>query len=352
MQSFRWDAIAALVAARGEPPYRLEQIRRALYRSDVLTYSRMTFLPRPLRHALADNLGDAVLSLEPTSVQEAEQATKVLFRLRDGRLIETVRMRYRKGHVALCISSQVGCALGCAFCATAARGLERNLSADEITDQVLYFQKRGDPIRSVSFMGMGEPLVNPDTFVALAALRDPHGLNLGLRRVSLSTVGIVPGLERLTREYPQVNLSFSLHSPFPHERLALMPITRTYVPRDVLARLDRHLETTRRKVFVAYLLISGFNDSPRHAAALAELLHGRHAYAHLYHVNLLRYNPARGVPSRFRTDEAVLKQFKKKLEHGGLNVTVRQSFGATIDAACGQLYAAQKQRKALPYVPL
>lgn len=352
MNHSRWTAIAEQLAAYGGPPYRLEQIRSAIYSSSTLTYSSMTFLPRTLRYALAESLGDSVLSLEPVTGQSAEQATKVLFRLQDGRTIETVRMRYRKGQIALCISSQVGCALGCAFCATATAGLQRNLTVDEITDQVLYFQKRGDKISSVSFMGMGEPLVNPNTFKALAALRDPQRLNLGLRRISLSTVGIVPGLERMTETFPQVNLSFSLHSAFSEQRRELMPITRTYAPQDVLAQLDHYLQRTHRKVFIAYLLITGYNDTPHHAQALTELLRGRHAYDHLYHVNLLRYNPARGVLSKFRTDDATLRRFKEWLEQDGLSVTVRQSFGASIDAACGQLYASQQQLKDLSLVPL
>lgn len=338
-QPSRLERIQALLAERHEPGYRYEQICRALFVQHVRGFHHITSVPPPLRLALEARLGE-VLALRPVAHSQAAQAIKVLFELHDGRRIEAVHMRYRAGHTALCISSQAGCALACAFCATGAVGFYRHLSADEIADQVLYFLQRGHRPKSVSFMGMGEPLANPHTFDALRLLADARLFGLSARRLSVSTVGVVPGIERLTREFPQVNLAFSLHSPFDDERSRLVPLNRRHPIEEIFGALDRHVAVTHRKVFVAYLLLQGVNDSLQHAGALAELLKGRGAASDYYHVNLLRYNPAQGAPGTFRrTPPETMRNFVRVLRSAGVNVTARQSFGVDIDAACGQLHA-------------
>jgi len=344
MDSPRLNKIRHLLAERREPGFHYTQICEALFRKLVKTYSGITTLPADLREALSKDLGNRVLTISPLKRQRSPPATKVLFELSDGERIEAVLMRYEKGHKALCISSQVGCACACAFCATGAIGFKRNLTADEIVDQVLFFQQQRHRIKSVSLFGEGEPLLNPYTFSALRILSDKKFFGLSQRRLSVSTVGIVPGIERLTDELPQVNIAFSLHSPFPKERDFLIPLNRTYTISQVMRALERHIQKTHRKVFVVYAVLDDYNDTPKHAQAVAELLRDRRKSGHLYHINLLRYNPSPRTPGNYLTDDSNLKQFKRMLEAAGLNVTIRQSFGLHINAACGQLFAEYATR--------
>jgi 23S rRNA (adenine-C8)-methyltransferase len=341
----RLETLQALVSAHNEPNYRYRQITSAVFTRHVKRYSEITAVPLPLRQALSNQLGEDILTLKPVEQQASAQATKVLFELHDGHRIEAVRMRYLRGQTALCISSQAGCALGCVFCSTGAIGFKRNLTADEIVDQVLYFQQQGHHIKSISFMGMGEALLNPSTFEALRLLTDKNYFNLGQRRLSVSTVGIIPGIERLSIQFPQVNLAFSLHSPFDDQRSALVPLNKTYPLDQIMPVLDDHIRRTHRKVFVAYLILNGYNDTPEHAEALSTLVGKRGNLSHLYHVNLLRYNWAQGTPKDFHTSEQHVRRFKQMLEAAGLSVTARQSFGVDIDAACGQLYGRYEQRR-------
>lgn len=213
---------------------------------------------------------------------------EVLFGLPDDVRIEAVSLRFPT-HQSLCISSQAGCALACSFCATGTIGLKRQLTADELFAQVLYFAQE-EQIDSVSFMGMGEPLVNPNVFDAIERIVDPQeGLGLSARSLNVSTVGIIPGLLKLNNRCPQVNVAFSLHSPFAEQRSQLVPTNRLFPFDEVFRVLDERIRQTGRRVWVAYLLLEGENDSEEHAKALASLLRSRPAW-HLYHVNLLPYN--------------------------------------------------------------
>lgn len=218
--------------------------------------------------------------------------------------------------------------------------MKRNLNADEITEQILYFYLQNHPIDSVSFMGMGEALANPQTLVALETLTHPQLFNLSPRRITVSTIGIIPQLRRLSQEFPQVHITFfSLHSPFDSQRSELMPINRKYPLQEVLTLLDEHIQSTRRKVYIAYVMLPGINDSSDHVKALISLLQGRGSWDYLYHVNLIRYNPAIGTPEAYhRPQKQELNSFYEQLKEAGLNVTVRPSFGVEMDAACGQLY--------------
>ena len=254
----------------------------------------------------------------------------------DGLKIETVKMHYEGGRNTICVSMQVGCAMGCAFCATGKLGFTRNLSADEIVDQVLYFRKNDQKVNNVVFMGMGEPLANPATFETLGILTDQKKLAIGQRHISVSTVGVVPGIKKMTREQPQINLALSLHSPFQDEREKIMPIAKTYHIADVLEALEKHILATNRKVLIAYILLGGVNDSEDHAVALAEMLNSYGKVKSLFHVNLINLHEVEGIGFKRSSGKAV-DAYRWVLLKKGVRNTLRQDFGEGIDAACGQL---------------
>ena len=244
LPSPRLQRIGAMLESRGQPGWRLKQIARAIYSGHVSTFSTLPDVPKELRHWLADLFGrDRISTLSVVGESAADSAHKVLFACEDGARIEAVGLKF-KSHHSLCISSQVGCAFACAFCATGKIGFKRQLSVDEITDQILFFRGMAGAgtadaslaIDSVSFMGMGEPLANPAVFAALDVIRD--GLGVSERRLNVSTIGIIPGIRKLNESHKHVNLAYSLHSPFPAERLALMPIQKAFPLEAVFELLD------------------------------------------------------------------------------------------------------------------
>jgi len=249
-------------------------------------------------------------------------------------------------HRSLCISSQVGCAFKCGFCATGRVGLMRQLDADDISDQVLYFMQRGQKIDGVSFMGMGEPLANPKTFDALRMLTSPDMFGFSSRRMNISTVGVIPGIVKLTNELPQINLAFSLHSPFTEERNRLVPLNRMYPMKEVFDVLDQRIRKTGRRIWICYLVLQGQNDSEDHARALVQLIKDRPTETrYLYHINLLPYNVARSVPENFlRAEVNSVEVFQRILQENRISCSYRNSFGHGIDAACGQLYAGYEDK--------
>jgi len=344
----RFDQIKKFLKIQDEPSYRFDQIAGAVFKQGVGDFEGMTILPKNLRRELKEKFG-SILSLRLVDETESRQATKVLFELEDGERIEVVKMSFRnkeKEWGSLCISSQVGCSLGCAFCATGKIGLKRNLTADEIISQPLYFLLEGNGVNNVSFMGMGEPLANPNIFAALGVLTDKKLFAFSPRRLSVSTVGIVPALKRLVAEFPQVNIAFSLHTPFEEQRKELMPITRQYSIQRVLEVLDNHIKKTRRKVFLPYLMLKGINDSHEHLEALKSLVLGKGDIAYLYHINLVRYHSTPGIEECFKpSSNETIEAFRRELERTRIGVTVRQSFGTDIQAACGQLYARYEAEK-------
>ncbi|PRP76698.1 chloramphenicol/florfenicol resistance protein [Planoprotostelium fungivorum] len=336
-RSNRLEKITSILQSLNEPEYRLTQIKNAMYQTKVKRYRDITGLPQPLKEKIEEQLGENILSIKAASIQHSSQAVKMLFRLNDGQSIESVYMKFRNGKTSLCISSQVGCALKCNFCATGAVGFKRQLTPDEITDQILYFQQNG----------MGEALQNPKVFDALGILTDVDLFSMPHRKLSVSTVGIIPGIERLSRDYPQVNLAFSLHSPFQEQRNILVPTNKIYPLPDVMRALERHTENTHRKIFMAYLVLDGFNDTVEHADGIKNIIKEiQPSLRHLFHINLLRYNPAEGIAPEFtQTEEGNLNRFMKLLTSRGITVTARQSFGVEIDAACGQLYKVSQTKK-------
>ena len=314
-----------------EPAYRLKQIKQALFCDLVDDWESATVLPAGLRRKLAEGFplkieADAFLSKD-------EAAVKILLHLSDGLKVESVLMRHNDRRT-VCVSSQVGCALGCAFCATGRFGFKRNLEAGEIVEQVLfwarYLKQDHQKLTNIVFMGMGEPFLNYDNVLsAIKILNDPEGFNLGARHFSISTAGVIEGINKLAAEPLQVNLAISLHAPNDELRERLMPVNKKYPINEILKAVDHYIGMNRRRVMFEYIMIKDVNDSPREAAELARIVRGR-----LCFVNLISYNPT----SIFEPSPAGrTKEFKKILEKEGVAVTQRWRLGSDIDAACGQL---------------
>eukprot|EP00158_Paraphelidium_tribonemae_P009983 Partr_v1_DN29021_c0_g1_i2_m58798 putative Radical SAM len=354
--SYRLHTLAKVFEAKSAPQYQFAATINAIYAKNVKRYSDLSFLPASLREDIRnafDGNDYTLFSLKLSSDSLSSQCTKSLFELNDGQSIEAVWMKFRDSqHHSVCISSQVGCALKCNFCATGAVGFKRQLSTDEIVDQVLYYRQNNHPVDTISAMGMGESLQNPRLFDALDILTDKHLCGFSPTRISVSTVGIIPGIERLTLEYPKVNLAFSLHSPFNDQRNVLVPANRFYPLVDILHVLKRHAEVTRKKIFVAYLVLPGVNDSLDHAHGIMDIF-GKFPenIRHLFHLNLLRYNPAEGIAEDYkRTGENHIRRFAAHFNGSKTHVTIRQSFGVDIDAACGQLYQVARKKKSMDVV--
>ncbi len=326
--------LEALLAAWGEPAYRARQLFRWLHGRYQRDPEGMTDLPKGLRRRLAGMgpLGRLERVLE--RVADRGETRKGLFRFPDGAQIEAVWMRYPDRRT-LCLSTQVGCAIGCPFCATGTLGLTRNLSAGEMVEQVYVYAH--DPDRGVTnlvFMGMGEPFHNYDaTLKAVRILNHPLGLGLGARHMTISTSGVVPEIRRLAEEGLQVTLAISLHAPDDELRNELVPLNRAYPLKELLAACRAYVERTRRRITFEYVLLEGVNDRPAQARALARLLKGE---VPLHHVNLIPWNPVSGLPYRPTPPEGV-RRFARILREAGVNVTVRRERGQEIQAACGQL---------------
>jgi 23S rRNA (adenine2503-C2)-methyltransferase len=288
----------------------------------------MTNLPAALRAELADRVPFSSLALE-REARARDGTVKALFRTHDGRPVEAVLMHYRDRRRSVCLSSQSGCPLTCTFCATGAMRFGRNLTAGEILDQALHFRRMGEVNHAV-FMGMGEPMMNLDAVIE--ACRRLPDLGVTHRRTAISTVGWVPGIERLAREPAPLRLALSLHAPEDALRSEIMPVNERYPLAEVLAACLHHYERKRRRVFVEYVMLAGVNDRVEQARALAGLLDPR-----VFKVNLIPFNPTGS--SYQGSSRAAIAAFRAELERGGLEATVRLTRGRDIDAACGQLAA-------------
>ena len=342
----------------GESGYRLKQIKKAVFVDLIKDWEEATTLSKKLREEIKKEFN--ILSWEVLNIIESKNkdSVKAIFKLKDGNIIETVLMKHlntkeddtKNGRNTVCVSSQAGCAINCEFCATGKMGLKRNLMSEEIVDQILFFArflKKQPPSRqpldgghqgvalmvgkNVVFMGMGEPFLNYDnTIQAIRILNDKDGFNLGIRHISVSTCGIIPGIEKFADENLQVNLAISLHAADDKTRSKLMPINKTYPLADLMKAVDHYIKKTNRKVMFEYLLIDGVNDRPEDAANLAKLMKNS-----LYHINLIKYHDTGG---NFKSSsQAKRNQFFDALKKLGVSVTFRVSFGEDILAACGQL---------------
>jgi 23S rRNA (adenine2503-C2)-methyltransferase len=316
------------LSAEGQPGFRSRQVWEWAARG-ASSFDEMTNLPLRLRERLAQEVPfSSLVTLREALARDGTE--KALFETADGRPVEAVLMRYRDGRRSLCVSSQSGCPLTCTFCATGQMRFGRNLSTSEILDQALHFRRK-EPVDHAVFMGMGEPLMNLDNVLA-ACERFPD-IGIAHRNIGISTVGWIPGIERMATEGPPVRLALSLHAPEDSLRSELMPVNERYPLRDVLDACLRWHERRRRQVFVEYLMLDGVNDLVGQAVALARLLEPQRAFK----VNLIPYNPTDAAYRGSGRD--AIAAFRSALEGRGVRTTVRLTRGRDIDAACGQLAA-------------
>jgi 23S rRNA (adenine2503-C2)-methyltransferase len=332
------------VVALEFPAYRARQVWGWVYRQLVTDYAAMRNVPAALQEALAAEAPLTLLEPVRTLTADDGETVKSLSRTIDGQLLETVLMLY-PDRATVCVSCQVGCAVGCAFCATGLMGLARNLSAGEMVAQVVGATRearaRGRSLTNVVMMGMGEPLQNyAETLKFIGIINDPSGLDIGARRITVSTSGILPKIDALAEEPYQVNLAVSLHAPNDELRSRLVPINRRYPVAALLAAVDRYIARSGRRVSFEYALMRGINDSDETARELAALLRGR-----LCHVNLIPLNPVDVLPYE-RPEAADIERFASILRASGIPTTVRYSRGLDIDAACGQLRAKTEAARA------
>jgi 23S rRNA (adenine2503-C2)-methyltransferase len=335
------DELRAWLTERGQPAYRAQQIRRGAFERRAGSFDDMTDLPKALRAQLADAMQffSAAVAAHRTAADGSE---KLLLELRDGERIECVVLRDDKGHCNLCLSSQVGCGMGCAFCASGLEGIVRNLTHGEIIEQMLQAQRvlRGDErLSHIVVMGTGEPLANLDAVLAALDVAH-HDLGISARRITISTVGLPKGIRRLAELDCQYHLAVSLHAPDDELRNQLVPANRAVGIAPLLAAADEYFERTGRRVTYEYVLLGDVNDRPEHARRLVALLRGRPSL-----VNLIPFNAVDGLPYRTPSAQAV-DEFAAILTRGTLNVEVRRRKGDEIDAACGQLRRSCKPKTA------
>lgn len=324
------------------PAFREKQIRKAYYVDLAASWKDVTVLSKELREKLDNEIVWDTLKAEKLVKNKEDDCYKAALKTEDGRQIESVLIRHEDGRNTVCVSSQVGCPLNCAFCATGQSGFKRNLKDYEIAEEVIYFARllknmplkdgfESAKITNIVFMGMGEPMLNYDNVLsAIKILNNKEGFNLGARRISISTIGIPEGIRKLAKEELQVNLAFSLHAPNDKLRSGLCPVNKKYSIKRVMEAIDDYIERTNRKVMVEYVMLKNVNDNPEQARELSELLAGRK----LYYVNLIIYNTTLGFnPSPAEK----VQKFREILEKNKIQVTVRKEFGREIWAACGML---------------
>ncbi|MBI3288992.1 MAG: 23S rRNA (adenine(2503)-C(2))-methyltransferase RlmN [Elusimicrobia bacterium] len=341
------DKVQAALSALGQPKFRWDQVRQAVFGRAAASYDEIGVLPAQTRRALSEKLPILCLKKRSVSVSGDGRAHKALLDLSDGRTIETVLLRPSETRWTTCISSQVGCAVACTFCATGLMGLTRSLTPEEITDQVLfwrqYMAKNGLPGRldNVVYMGMGEPFACYEQVAAsLRTLIDPKRFGIGARHISVSTSGVAPRIEAFGRDFPQVNLAISLHAADDGLRSRLVPMNKAYNLAALAKSLSGYVKSTRRKIFFEWVLLKGENDRDEDADALVRWL-GTVGPRELLHVNLIVFNQT-DTPHQ-PTDEADARLFQRRLLDAGYKSTVRQNLGRDIDGACGQLVILEKK---------
>ncbi|MBO5953134.1 MAG: 23S rRNA (adenine(2503)-C(2))-methyltransferase RlmN [Oscillospiraceae bacterium] len=339
LKSMTVSEIGAVLKEMGQPTFRAKQVYSWLHRG-VRTYDEMSNLPQALRQELAQKYPICAPEVVRKQESAADGTIKYLWKLSDGNCVETVLMRYHYGNT-VCISTEVGCRMGCAFCASTLGGLVRRLEPFEMLDQVLFTQvDSGLPVSHIVLMGIGEPLDNFDNVMRfLELMNSPEGMNISMRHISLSTCGLVPKIRELAQKKLQLTLSVSLHAPNDEIRNTIMPVNKAYPTQELLDACREYYAITGRRISFEYAMIDGVNDSEAHARLLLKRLKGLPA-----HMNLIPLNHVEESPLKPSTRSAVAR-FQKLLEEGGIPATVRRTLGGDIDASCGQLrrkYTNQK----------
>ena len=329
IKSMTLEELTVWLKSQGEPGFRAKQIFHWIYRG-VTSFDEMTDLSKSLREKLKESCFLTVPKVARKQVSQLDGTIKYLWELGDGNCIETVLMRYKHGNT-VCVSSQVGCRMGCAFCASTIAGKVRDLTPSEMLDQVLFTQlDSGREISNIVLMGIGEPLDNMDTVLRfLTLVNHPKGLNIGMRHISLSTCGVIPGIRRLAELQLQLTLSVSLHAPDSETRSRIMPVNRAYDVEELFAACHDYFQKTGRRISFEYAMIDGVNDHDWQADLIARRIAGMPG-----HVNLIPLNDV--VESPFKPSRRTAA-FQKRLQSHGVTATVRRSLGGDIDASCGQL---------------
>jgi len=332
IKSYNLQELTEFVVGLGDKNFRAKQIYEWLHQKLVVSFDEMSNLPVSFREKLKETC--RLTALEPVSVQvsQLDGTTKYLFELYDGNVIESVLMIYKHGN-SVCISSQVGCRMGCRFCASTLDGLERNLTPSEMLDQIYRIQAlSGERVDNVVIMGSGEPFDNFDAFIKfIQLLNDENGLNISARNITVSTCGLVPKIKELADMQLQLTLAISLHAPNDEMRKTLMPIANKYSIGEIIEACRYYINVTSRRITFEYSLVQNVNDSEDCAVQLASLVRGMNC-----HINLIPVNPIKERDFK-QTRQKEIQQFKNKLEKSGINVTIRREMGRDIDGACGQL---------------
>lgn len=332
IKSLYLEELEQELAALGQKAFRAKQIYQWLHQKLATDFDEMTNLPKDLREKLKAEYYLTALTPVDVKISGVDGTRKYLFALGDGNVIESVWMQYHHGN-SVCISSQVGCRMGCRFCASTLDGLERNLTAAEMLDQVYRIQAlTGERVSNIVIMGSGEPMDNYGNVIRFVRMvSGEQGLHISQRNITVSTCGIVPGIRKLAEENLQITLALSLHAPNDEVRKTLMPVAKSYALADILAACKEYYEKTGRRLTFEYSLVSGVNDNLDEAKALAALLKGMHG-----HVNLIPVNPIK-EREYVQSDQKAIQAFKNYLEKSGINVTIRREMGRDIGGACGQL---------------
>ena len=341
--SYSFEELQEEMLAIGEKGFRSRQIYSWIHEKLVDDFEEMTNLPKTLRQKLEAAYEIRRVEMEKRQISKIDGTNKFLFCLKDGNMVESVLMKYKHGN-SVCISSQVGCRMGCRFCASTLDGLERNLTPSEMLRQVYQIQKiTGERVSNIVIMGTGEPMDNYDNFLKfIHLLTDEHGLNISQRNVTVSTCGIVPKMKELAKEHLQITLALSLHGSSQEKRKKLMPVANKYDLSEVLDACDYYFDKTGRRITFEYSLVAGVNDQPDDIRELTTILKGRNC-----HLNLIPVNPIKERDFK-KPDRKNAMEFKNKLEKNGINVTIRRERGSDIDGACGQLrrrYGAVKEER-------
>lgn len=332
IRSYTFEQLNTEMQEIGEKSFRSKQIYSWLHEKLVDSFEEMTNLSKALREKLEQSYEIRKVSMLERQISALDGTNKFLFELYDGNVVESVLMRYKHGN-SVCISSQVGCRMGCRFCASTLDGLERNLTPSEMLGQIYEIQKiSGERVSNIVIMGTGEPLDNYENFVTfIHMISDEHGLNISQRNITVSTCGIIPNMKKLAEENFQITLALSLHGSNQEKRKKLMPVANKYELTDVLEACDYYFKKTGRRITFEYSLVHGVNDTEEDAEELIRILKPRNC-----HLNLIPVNPIKERDFEKPTRQHAEK-FKNKLEKNGINVTIRREMGSDIDGACGQL---------------